>query len=78
MVILAMALLCPIGGALGVWFIPTVSLAVLDAIIAFGLGVLVYICLFDLILPGFESSQARFRFVFLVGFILVLLLQAWS
>ena len=75
---IGMALLCPLGGLLGVWILPTLSTFWLSCLMSFGLGILLYILIFDLIVPGFEQQTARLSFTFLIGFLVTMLLQAVS
>ena len=73
-----MALLCPIGGLLGIWLLPASSAFWLSGLLSFGLGILLYILIFDLILPGFEQQTMRLSFTFLIGFVVTMLLQSLS
>lgn len=71
-----MALLFPVGGVLSALFLFKLPHIWIEDVIAFGVAVLLYITVFDLILSGFRAKGSLPKMVFFIGFIMILLIKA--
>lgn len=71
-----MALLFPLGGLLAYLFLLKLPIIWVSEMIAFGVGVLLYITTTDLLIAGFKPKSYWPKLVFYVGFLLILWIKA--
>ena len=78
MTVSLMALLFPVGGLLGMLFLNHISMLWAEEIMAFGMGVLLYIATADLLLEGFKSKSYWPKISLYLGFLLIVCINAYS
>ncbi len=74
--VLVMSMLFPIGGLLGLVFLLHLSGFWRQEIVAFGLAVILYVAIADLLLEGFKNNSAWAKIAFYFGFLLILIINA--
>ena len=70
-----MSLLLPLGGFLASLFVAHMSIVWIDSVIAFGIGVLLYLATADLLIEAFQKPNSSLRVIFFLGFIVVILIK---
>ena len=71
-----MASLFPVGGLLSALFLFKLPHIWIEDVIAFGVAVLLYITVFDLIVSAFKVKSSLPKVVFFIGFMIILLIKA--